>query len=137
MARYVADCSVTMAWCFEDEANDFTEALYAQLPHDEILVPDIWSVETINTLVVAERRSRITPAQSNQFLSTIQHASIIIDHGCSRGFLPDILALARTHKLSAYDAAYLELARREHLPLATQDTPLAKAAKAARVKLLL
>lgn len=136
MARYVLDCSISMAWCFEDEATPFTNALYDNLIHDDVLVPDLWPVETLNTLLVAERRRRITPAQSEQFLATLLHARITIDHGCSRGSLPDILALARTHNLSSYDAAYLELAQREQLPLATQDQPLAKAAKAARVKLL-
>ncbi|HVS71281.1 MAG TPA: type II toxin-antitoxin system VapC family toxin [Phycisphaerae bacterium] len=136
MARYVVDCSVSMAWCFPDEASPFTNMLYDDLPHSEILVPDIWSVETLNILVTAERRGRIKPDESDQFLSTLRHASIVIDHGCSRGFLHDVLALARRHRLSAYDAAYLELARREDLPLATQDKPLAAAAKAVRVKLL-
>ena len=78
----------------------------------------------------------IAPAQSDQFLRTLQQARIVIDHGCSRGFLVDVFAFARAHKLSAYDAAYLELARREKLPLATRDATLIKAARAMPIKLL-
>jgi predicted nucleic acid-binding protein len=134
---FVVDCSVALAWYLEDEQNAYTESVLHRLTTQKPIVPDLFFLEATNALLAAQHRSRITSTQVDEFLATLNALPFIIDHGCSRGFLFDILSLARTHKLSAYDAAYLELARREHLPLATQDAALTKAAKAARVKLLL
>jgi predicted nucleic acid-binding protein len=137
IGNFVVDCSVALAWYLEDEQNAYTESVLSLVSSQTPIVPDIFFLEFTNAILAAQRSRRVSAFQVDIFLSTLNALPITIDHGCSRGFIRDILTLARTHSLSAYDAAYLELARRENLPLATQDVPLAKAAKAARVKLLL
>jgi len=98
-----------------------------------IVVPWIWLLEVGNGLLVGERRRRATPAESDQFLNVLRTYSIAIDEPRLPGLSASILPIARRFHLTAYDAAYLELAYRRGLPLATLDKKLAKAAAAAGV----
>jgi len=100
---------------------------------DEAVVPALWWFEIRNTLIVNERRKRISKADTTQFLERLSRLSIRLDRIPNEA---EVLRLARTHRLSVYDAAYLELAERELLPLATLDSDLAKAARAERVRLI-
>ncbi|MHB8653929.1 MAG: type II toxin-antitoxin system VapC family toxin [Terriglobia bacterium] len=122
------DCSVTMGWCFEDEGDDSSEAILDVLGPWEAVVPSIWSFEVANTLLVGERRKRISKLDSSNFLSFLAVLPVTIDDSSTGRALGPILALAREYGLSAYDAAYLELAMRESLPLATRDRVLERAA---------
>lgn len=122
------DCSVTMGWCFEDEEDDSSEAILDALGSWEAVVPSIWSFEVANTLLVGERRKRISKRDSSNFLSFLAALPVTIDDSSTERALGSILALAREQGLSAYDAAYLELALREGLPLATRDRALKRAA---------
>jgi len=128
--RLVLDASVALAWCFPDEATAYTEAILDLLAAGgEGLVPSIWPFEVGNAIVVAERRKRIALAQSTAVLQRVLALPIAIDPvGMDRAFGP-ILSAARDEKLTEYDAAYLELALREALPLATLDDSLRQAAK--------
>src|SRR5437879_2260431 len=105
---FVVDASVTMAWCFEDEATPATDAVLDRFGHDEAIVPTLWQLEIANVLLVAERRRRITHAQSLHFLDALGRLPIRSD--LSAADPSDLVATGRLHGLSAYDSAYLVLA---------------------------
>lgn len=130
----VIDASVTMGWCFDDEATDQTDAVLDSLEHDEAVVPTLWHLEVANILLVAERRGRISEAQAARFLNLLGRLPIRTD------MMPidttAVLAAGRRHDLSAYDAAYLVLAERLAAPLATLDDKLISASKNAGVSLV-
>ena len=131
---FVVDTSVTMAWCFEDEATGATEALLDRLASEGAVAPGLWRLEVSNVLVVAERRGRITEAQSSHFVALLERLPIrLLDPGS----FAELLAIGRRHNLSAYDAAYLALAERTGSPLATLDRGLADACGAAGVRTLI
>jgi len=124
---FVMDASVTAAWALPDESSEFAYRLLAMAEVDGALVPPLWWYEIRNILAVSERKGRISPADSDAFLRHLTHMEIKV---CELGDGKAVLRLARTHQLSVYDAAYLELALREHCPLGTLDGKLAKAALA-------
>lgn len=136
MNRFVLDNSVVMAWYFEDEANDFTAAILQSLVSSEALVPSIWPLEVANVLLVGERRGRSTEARTSRFIALLDALPIRVDAATTQHALSGILTLAREQRLSAYDAAYLELAMREGVSLATQDQALRRAAEVCGVGLL-
>ncbi len=129
MSRLVVDCSVAMAWCFEDETSPYTDAVLDALMATEALVPALWSLEVANVLTLAERHKRITLAKTSTFLRFLQDLPIRIDQQTAHRAFDAILDLARAQRLTAYDTAYLELAVREAAPVATQDHDLRRAAK--------
>lgn len=102
----------------------------------DCIAPSIWPLEVANTLLVGERRGRTTEANAARFITLLNSLPIQIDPETTRHALLDTLQLAREHHLSSYDAAYLELAMREGLPIATQDKVLKKAAKKCGVRLI-
>lgn len=129
MTGFVLDCSVGMTWCFGDETNPYSEAVLQDLADTGAVVPSIWLLEMANVLLVAERRKRISKAQSRRFVELLQALPIAVDDVSAARAWDGLLSLAREQQLSAYDAAYLELAMREGLPIATLDAALRKAAK--------
>jgi predicted nucleic acid-binding protein len=129
----VLDSSVVGCWCFPDEENTIADVAFDRLPVDEAIVPVLWWFEVRNVLVINERRGRINSAGSAAFLPDLEKLTIIFDRDSDS---ETVLALARTHRLTVYDAAYLELALRADAPLATLDRELARATRAARVPLL-
>ena len=131
---FVIDASVTMAWCFADEATAGTESVLDQFRQDEAVVPAIWPLEIANVMLVAERRQRLTEAQASRFLDLLQQLPIhVVDAPTD---VASVVAAGRRHELSAYDAYYLVLAERTGAPLATLDRRLAEAATRAGVRLL-
>ncbi len=133
MSRLVIDNSVVLAWCLADEDNAIAdEAMEAVIEHGAI-VPGIWWYELRNALVVNERRGRLEPADTQATLTDLQELGIAIDHDHDSGIL---LSLARTQDLSIYDAAYLEVAGRRGLALASLDAPLRAAAIRVGIPLL-
>lgn len=134
MARFVADASLTLTWCFEDEATVWTDALLARLKSgDEVVVPAHWPVEVGNAILVAIRRGRIPRDKAMRFFGDLHALPIRIDPGSADAALDQVFVLAELHDLTLYDAAYLELAMRAGLPLATLDAELENAAKAEQV----
>jgi predicted nucleic acid-binding protein len=133
---FVVDNSVVMAWCFEDDASTYSERVLDLLRETQALVPPIWPLEVANVLLIAERRSRLTEAQSTHFAQLLRALPIVVEEADVVRILSAVLAVGRAHRLSAYDAAYLELAARQGLELATQDSRLRKAAERAGVSLL-
>jgi predicted nucleic acid-binding protein len=136
LTRFVIDCSVTMAWCFENQADAYTKGVLGRLGVSEASVPSIWAFEVANSLAVGERRKKLTKAATNRFLGILAELPIIIDEQAHHRALDRTLSLAREQTLSGYDAAYLELAMREGLPLATRDGQLKKAARVVGVPLV-
>lgn len=136
MKSFVIDNSVVMAWFFEDESSDYTVSVLESLTKYDCIVPSIWPLEVANTLLVGERRGRTTEAKAARFITLLNSLPIQVDPETTRHALLDTLQLAREHNLSSYDAAYLELAMREGVPIATQDKALKKAAKKCGVKII-
>ena len=122
---FVLDASITACWAFQDEDHPDARLAFHQMRSEEAVVPCLWWFEVRNILVVNERRRRIAESDTAVFLLGLSRLRIRIDRAPEEGA---VLRLARTHRLSVYDAAYLELAQREGLPLATLDADLKKAA---------
>jgi predicted nucleic acid-binding protein len=133
MADFVIDNSVVMAWCFADEEDGYADEILASLEFAEAFVPAIWPLEVGNVLVVSERRKRLSQADSVRFLGLINELPIRVVQESSERMTKEILALAREHQLSTYDASYLDLAMRTGLPIATRDSGLIQAAKRCKV----
>ena len=131
MTRFILDCSVTVAWCFEDEADRYSDRVLAALSADSAVVPGLWPLEVANLLLVSERRGRLKTDDTRRFLEHLASLPITVDPAIPDAM--DLLAVGRVHSLSAYDAAYIHLAIRARLPLATRDRTLGAAARAARV----
>lgn len=132
---FVLDCSITMAWCFEDESTSHTDAILETLNNATAIVPAIWSLEVANVLLMSQRKKRITEAQSASFIDTLSMLPIVIDSSTTSRAMHSIFVLANQLDLTIYDGAYLELAIREKTPLFTLDKGLIKAAKKMNVPL--
>jgi predicted nucleic acid-binding protein len=133
--QFVLDGSVALAWCFSDEADPYADAVARRIPNAEPVVPAIWHLEVANALLVGERRGRCDQSDTTSWTAYLASLPISVDEGGGTRAFTDVLALARAHNLSAYDAAYLELALRRRLSLAMLDKPLKAAAAAAGVAL--
>lgn len=127
--QFVVDYSVVMTWCFQDEVNPYAEGVLEHLPTACAVVPAIWPLEVINVLLVAERNSRLSESDSVRFVTLLNQLPIVVDRSWPERSMKDVLAIGRTHNLSSYDAAYLELAMRRGLPIATLDHNLIAAAR--------
>jgi predicted nucleic acid-binding protein len=132
----VLDVSLSCAWCFADEASEGAWAILERLQTNRAQVPALWLWETVNVLLQAERRGRISPAASRTFLGLLEGLPISVDQSTTTSAWHDTLALARSHRLTSYDAACLELALRRRLPLASRDKALQAAARTEGVPLL-
>jgi predicted nucleic acid-binding protein len=130
---FVLDASVAVTWAFEDENHPDAAFALARLQSDAACVPSLWWFELRNALLVNERRGRLTEAATAGFLRDLGRFAIAIDRSPDEAAL---LTLARRHRLTVYDAAYLELAQREGLPLASLDGALRSAAAASGMPLL-
>lgn len=130
MEEFVLDGSVALAWYFKDEAHPYANAVAASFPSARAVVPVIWPLEIANAVLMGERRGRSTEAQAVRWLGYLRALPISVDDETIAHTWDDVLSLARPHRLSAYDATYLELALRRNLPLATLDKELKKAAAA-------
>ncbi len=132
--RFVLDNSVVMRWLLNDGSPE--RLAYAAKVLDLLsqgtgaaLVPGVWSLEVANVLVKAQAKGLVTEARASAFVGLLAQMAITADADTAARALGDTLQLARRFKLSSYDAAYLELALREGLPLATLDADLQNAMK--------
>ena len=133
---FVLDCSITMSWVFPDEATETTDRLRESMIEGRGYVPALWPVEVGNVLVIATRRGRITAVDCDRICAGLEALPIEIDPvSTSRAWGP-ALVLASKHRLSGYDATYLELAVRMQLPLATLDRALGAAGRAEGIDVL-
>ena len=130
---FVLEASITACWAFDDEDHPDAGMAFDRIRSEEAVVPCLWWFEVRNILLVSERRQRIAESETIAFLRNLSLLRIRMDRS------PDgdaVLRLARTHRLSVYDAAYLELAQRENLPLAALDGDLRRAAASEGVPLV-
>lgn len=138
MRDFVLDCSATLPWVFADEATPAADGLLDRLSDGvRAWVPALWHLELGNVLLGARRRNRIDQAGIEAFLSRLAVYAIVVDDQTMERAWQKTLDLALQHGLSTYDAAYLELALRRGLPLATLDQELIVAARMCGVALLL
>ena len=136
MTAVVIDSSVTLSWCFEDEASAAMDAIFEHVRDQGAFVPGLWHLEVGNVLLQAEKRGRITTGDVTARLALIAELPIMTDHETTTRAWREILALARAEALTIYDTTYLELAVRRRLPLATKDDALLGAAKRLGVAVL-
>lgn len=132
----VIDASVALAWSFEDEQTPATDAIMASAIRGGAHVPAIWPLEVANVLQMAVRRGRTTPAFVKYTLDDLLFLNVLIDSETMSQAWGATLDLSDRYRLTIYDAAYLELAIRLRLPLATLDKELRNAARAAGVPVL-
>jgi predicted nucleic acid-binding protein len=130
---FVLDASIVACWAFADEDHPIADLASERIRTDEARVPALWWFEIRNILVVNERRKRVTESDTAAFLRNLARLRVTVDRSPEEAA---VLAFARRHQLSVYDASYLELSHRDGIPLATLDKPLAEAATATGVSLL-
>jgi predicted nucleic acid-binding protein len=127
---FALDCSVAMTWFFEHDASNETDKLLEKLAAaGSAVVPQHWLLEIVNVLLTAEASKKKTSAESMEFLNLLGKLAIEADSETGRYAASMTIALGRKHKLTSYDAAYLELAIRRGIALATLDKSLRKAAE--------
>jgi len=129
MSLAVLDASVTLSWCFADQASPETDRLLDDVREHGALVPGLWFLEVGNVLLHAERRGRIAAADVAVRLELISALPIMVDQNTVGRAWNEVLHLARAEWLTVYDATYLELAARRGLALYTRDNALARAAQ--------
>lgn len=133
----VLDCSVALAWVLPDETSVRAERFLARFPPESILwVPALWWYEISNALTMAQRRHRLAESERRRIVEIYGTLPIKTDADLSLDVVRRIQAVAQEYSLSAYDAAYLELAQRRGVGLATLDRQLAVASRKAGVKIL-
>ena len=132
---FVLDNSVVTGWYSPDQASAYSAFIATRLETDKALVPALWQLELANVLKTACTRGKLSLSAARQILDALGALPIEIDASPSMAPRP-LFELAMRHQLSSYDAAYLELAMRHGLPLATQDQQLKAAALAAGVEVL-
>jgi predicted nucleic acid-binding protein len=126
----VVDASVALAWALPDESSTYADAVLAAVERDGLRVPELWAREIANGLAVAYSRKRITSADERAFLRALSHLEIdVAEAESALTVIRDGAAVAMRYGLTAYDAAYVDLAEREGLTLATLDRPMRDAAE--------
>ncbi|MCL2490515.1 MAG: type II toxin-antitoxin system VapC family toxin [Propionibacteriaceae bacterium] len=130
----VVDTSVTLSWLFADEVSPETEALLDRVRDESGMVPSLWQYEVSNALLMAVRQGRLVEADATHILTLLRGINLQVNH--SPIDLKRVFALAVAHQLTAYDAAYLDLAMVWGVPLATLDRSLAQAGAAVGVEVL-
>lgn len=129
MPPLVVDASVALAWGLPDEISPYADAVLVVAEQEGLRVPEIWSREIANGLALAYIRKRITPSDEKVFLAAMSHLAIAVETSSPLTILEEGTAAAVRFGLTAYDAAYLDLALRESLRLATLDDQMRRAAE--------
>jgi predicted nucleic acid-binding protein len=138
LSSIVLDASVTLAWCFPDEQSNSAVSILDQLQTgSQAVVPAFWSVEVLNTLLIGEKRKRITAEQTQDFLRDLRALAPIFDYAPLDRVHGIVQTICRDHLLTPYAALYVELALRSGYPLATLDHAQKEAAKSLGVSCLL
>ena len=133
---FVVDSSVALAWCFEDEQTRPVMDLLDRVAESGAIAPSLWPLEALDGLLMAERRRRLDAKRRQRLAGFLRGLPITLDAETADQAWTATARLAERHRLTLYDAAYLELAQRRKLPLATLDGDLIKAGKALGMTLL-
>ena len=129
MTGIVVDASVALAWCFPDEASEYADGVLVALEGRTAIVPAIWALEIANGLLVGERRKRVRQPDVRRFVELLRGLRVTEHSQTVPDTVGNVLPLARDYGLSAYDAAYLDVAVRQGAPLATLDNALREAGR--------
>jgi predicted nucleic acid-binding protein len=137
VTSFVLDNSVAMRWCFESAAHPYADSVLERLAAGDIaIVPVLWFYEASSVLARAQNRGTLTALKADEFIAELKSLKVIADEESAVRVFTDVHHLALAHRLTSYDAAYLELAIRRRLPLSTLDADLLRACKAAGVTVL-
>jgi predicted nucleic acid-binding protein len=137
VSRFVLDASVVLTWCFHDESDALAQHVANRFKQgDTATAPSFWPHEVLNALLVGETRKRISTELVRSFLDDLAALPVILEQFSSRLIFDRIQRLSREHGLTAYDAAYLDLALDRGLPLATLDEDLIRACGETRARLV-
>lgn len=137
MSQFVVDASVVLVWCFPDENADLADRVAEMFRRgDSAIVPAFWPHEVLNALLVGEKRRRISGDLIRTFISELAPLPIAVATSSTTDVFTRIQSLAREHKLTSYDAAYLDLSKINEIPLATLDDDLIRGCGKAGVRLL-
>jgi predicted nucleic acid-binding protein len=137
VSRFVLDASIVLTWCFPDENAAAAQHVAGRFKQgDTAVVPSFWPHEVLNALLVGEKRKRISKEMVRSFLYDLAALPIVLEHFPARVVFERTQRLSREYGLTAYDAAYLDLALDGGLPLATLDEDLVRACKKARAQLV-
>ena len=126
--KFVVDASVVMTWCFEDEKSRYADRVLDHLTSAIAIVPPVWSLEVTNVLLVAERKGRLSRADSVRFMTLLQTLPIVIEEQSRDAVFGPVFAFAADNGLTSYDASYLQIAMREGVAIATLDKAMRRAA---------
>jgi predicted nucleic acid-binding protein len=132
----VLDSSVTLAWLYSDEVTPATQQVFDIVVAERAWVPSLWRLEVANSLQMGVRRGRISVEFRDASLADLALLAIEVDAETDTFAWSTTLRLAERHQLTLYDAAYLELAQRLGVPLATLDQELRAAGSALGLTLL-
>jgi predicted nucleic acid-binding protein len=139
MAEFVLDASVALAWCFPGDPTEdtpYSRRILAKLSTDDAVVPEIWAFEIANIIFVAcNKRKRINQRQIDEYLQRLKALPIRVEYADLWANVA-LESQARRWNLPAYDAAYIDLALRRKLPLATADDDLKRTAAAEGIEVL-
>jgi predicted nucleic acid-binding protein len=137
VSRFVVDASVVLTWCFPDENSALTQKVAQMFKQgDSAIAPSFWPHEVLNALLVGERRKKISTVLVRTFLSDVGALPITLQEVPAEAVFDRIQSLSRAHGLTTYDAAYLDLAQSNGLPLATLDVDLIRACSKTGVELI-
>ena len=137
MSRFIIDASVVLTWCFPDENTPLAQHVAGLFQRgDTAVAPPFWPYDVLNALLVGEKRKRISKALVRSFLDELATLPIVLEQFPAAIVFDRIQRLSREHGLTAYDAAYLDLAEDSGLAVATLDEDLARACRKARVRLV-
>jgi predicted nucleic acid-binding protein len=137
VSRFVLDASVVLTWCFPDENAAMAQHVAGMFKRgDTAVTPSFWPHEVLNALLVGEKRKRISKELVRSFLDDLATLPIVLEQFPAGVVFDRIQQISREHGLTAYDAAYLDLALDGGLPIATLDEDLMRACKKARARLV-
>src|SRR5208282_6860275 len=137
MSRFVIDASVALTWCFPDENTALAQHVAGMFKRGgTAIAPSFWPHEVLNALLVGEKRKRISKELVRSFLDDLATLPIVLEQLPAGVVFDRIQHISREHGLTAYDAAYLDLALDSGLPIATLDEDLMRACKKARARLV-
>jgi predicted nucleic acid-binding protein len=134
MAAVVIDASIASAWCFPDERTDYTKTVFQAVSSSavESVAPRLWAYEIRNSILMGLRRGRFSKADSEQFLVSLNELNVRLSEPAS---YDGVFSVAQEYGLTVYDAAYLDVAMQDRLPLASLDGQLVRAAQKAGIQL--
>jgi predicted nucleic acid-binding protein len=137
VSRFVLDASVVLTWCFPDENSPLAQHVSERFKlGDTALATSFWPHEVLNALLAGERRNRISRTLVQRFLEDLAVLPVRLEQAPADIVFERIQSLSRTHELTAYDAAYLDLAIEHDLPIATLDDALIRACRKTDVPLV-